>query len=222
MNVLIACEESQEVCKAFRAKGHRAFSCDIQECSGGHPEWHIYGDAIEAINLKGCCFLTQDGSTHTHTQWDILIAHPPCTYLSNVATRHFSLRCTPPDKVIKRWEERAKAAVFFMQFILADIPRIAVENPVGFMNTAYRKPDQTIHPFMFADSVEDKAQYAPHIVAHERPTEAKQRRTLWADVKRENQNMGRYIFSVCKSEKQNISRHSKSNGRAMGVRICQK
>lgn len=159
MNVLVACEESQEVCKAFRARGHEAYSCDIQECSGGHPEWHICGDAIEAINFKDCCFLTQDGSTHTHTHWDLLIAHPPCTYLSNVATRHFSLRCTPPDKVVKRWEERAKAAVFFMHFILADVPHIAVENPVGFMNTAYRKPDQTIHPYMFANSVEDKAQY---------------------------------------------------------------
>lgn len=159
MNVLIACEESQEVCKAFRAQGHRAFSCDIQECSGGHPEWHICGDALEAINPTHECFLTQDGHTHTHTAWDMLIAHPPCTYLSNVATRHFSLRCTPPEKVVKRWEDRAKAAVFFMQFILADIPLIAVENPVGFMNVAYRKPDQMIDPYMFADSVDDTAQY---------------------------------------------------------------
>lgn len=67
MNVLIACEESQEVCKAFRAKGHRAFSCDLQECSGGHPEWHIYGDALAAIDPMTTVFLTQDGSTHTHT-----------------------------------------------------------------------------------------------------------------------------------------------------------
>ena len=159
MNVLIACEESQEVCKAFRNLGHRAFSCDIQECSGGHPEWHVQGDCLPLLN-GNCTFRTAD--THTHTQfgpWDLLIGHPPCTYLSNVATRSFSLRCTPPEKVVWRWEQRAKAAVFFMQFILADCPRIAVENPIGFMSTAYRKPDQIIHPYMFADSEQDTEQY---------------------------------------------------------------
>ena len=88
-----------------------------------------------------------------------MIANPPCTFLSNVATRSFSLRVTPADKVVNRWEERAKAAVFFMRFALADCQRIAVENPVGFMNTAFRKPDQVIHPYMFADSVNDNEQY---------------------------------------------------------------
>lgn len=159
MNVLVACEESQAVCIAFRSRGHRAFSCDIQECSGGHPEWHIQGDVLPLIN-GNCSFVTAD--THTHTQvgpWDLLIAHPPCTFLSNVATRSFSLRVTPADKVVNRWEERAKAAVFFMRFALADCQRIAVENPVGFMNTAFRKPDQVIHPYMFADSVNDNEQY---------------------------------------------------------------
>ena len=157
MKVLVACEESQEVCKAFRALGHEAYSCDIQECSGGHPEWHIQGDAL--LSLKGGRLFTVDGQIHDIGKWDLLIAHPPCTYLSNVATRHFSLRCTSPEKVIWRWEERAKSAVFFMYFALAEISKIAVENPVGFMNTAYRKPDQIIHPYMFADSVEDKEQY---------------------------------------------------------------
>ena len=83
MNVLIACEESQTVCKAFRERGHRAFSCDIQECSGGHPEWHIRGDCVPLLN-GNCEFKTAD--THTHTQrgaWDLIIGHPPCTYLSN-------------------------------------------------------------------------------------------------------------------------------------------
>lgn len=159
MNVLIACEESQEVCKAYRAKGHRAFSCDLQECSGGHPEWHIMGDVLPLLN-GNCVFVTMDGKRHECVGcWDLLIAHPPCTYLSNVATRHFSLRCSPSEKVVARWEERAKAAVFFMQFALADCSRIAVENPVGFMNTAYRKPDQIIHPYMFADGTDDVEQY---------------------------------------------------------------
>lgn len=157
MKVLIACEESQTVCKAFRAKGHEAYSCDIIEPSGGHPEWHILGDALKVLN--GGTIITMDGRAHEIGKWDLMIAHPPCTYLSNVATRSFSLKCTPPEKVCARWAERAKAAVFFMHFVLADIPHIAVENPVGFMNTAYRKPDQIIHPYMFADSVNDTENY---------------------------------------------------------------
>ena len=155
--VLIACEESQTVCKAFRERGHEAYSCDIQEPSGGHPEWHIHGDAIAA--LEGGKIVTMDGVTHDIGKWDLLIAHPPCTYLSNVATRAFSLRCTPPEKVVERWEERAKAAVFFMYFALADIPRIAVENPVGFMNSAFRKPDMVIHPYQFAAGTDDTENY---------------------------------------------------------------
>lgn len=100
-----------------------------------------------------------DGVTHEVGKWELLIAHPPCTYLSNVATRSFGLKCTPPEKVCARWSERGKAAVFFVRFALADIPRIAVENPVGFINTAYRKPDQIIHPYMFAESVDDAENY---------------------------------------------------------------
>lgn len=80
MKVLIACEESQEECKAFRAKGHEAYSCDIQEPSGGHPEWHILGDALKA--LTGGQVVTMDGVTHDIGKWDLLIAHPPCTYLT--------------------------------------------------------------------------------------------------------------------------------------------
>ena len=110
MKVLVACEESQEVCKAFRALGHEAYSCDIQEPSGGHPEWHILGDALEAI--KGGTITTMDGEACDVGKWDLLIAHPPCTYLSNVATRSFSLRVTPTETVVARRRERSKAAVF--------------------------------------------------------------------------------------------------------------
>lgn len=157
MRVLVACEESQEVCKAFRALGHEAYSCDIQAPAGGHPEWHILGDALKAIN--GGFVTTMDGKMHRIGKWDLLIAHPPCTYLSNVATRQYSLKCNSPEKVVARWVERANAAVFFMQFILADVPRIAVENPVGFMNSSYRKADQIIHPYYFAESVTDDENY---------------------------------------------------------------
>lgn len=103
--------------------------------------------------------MTMDGVTHDVGKWDLLIAHPPCTYLSNAATRSFSLRVTPAEKVVARWAERVKAAIFFMQFMLADVPKIAVENPVGIMNTAYRKADQIIHPYYFAESKEDTENY---------------------------------------------------------------
>lgn len=157
MRVLVACEESQTVCKAFRARGHEAYSCDILEPSGGHPEWHILGDAVKAI--EGGQVTTMDGLVHDVGQWDMLIAHPPCTYLSNVATRQYSLKCNSPEKVVTRWVDRANAAVFFMRFTLADVPRIAVENPVGFMNSSYRKADQIIHPYYFAESVTDDENY---------------------------------------------------------------
>ena len=157
MKVLVACEESQTVCKAFRERGHEAYSCDIQEPSGGHLEWHILGDALKAI--QGGQIVTMDGKTHVIGKWDLLIAHPPCTKLSNVCTRGFSLKCTPAESVVERWKDRAYAAVFFMYFVLAPVDKICVENPVGFMNTAYRKADQIIDPYMFASSVDDTENY---------------------------------------------------------------
>lgn len=159
MKVLVACEESQTVCKAFRELGHEAYSCDIQECSGGHPEWHICDDALPYIN-GNCVFLTMDGTKHQiDGTWDLLIAHPPCTYLSGVTTRHLSLRCTPAEKVVERMWHLAESAVFFMRFALADCDKICVENPSGFMSRLWRKPDQTIHPYYFAKSPHDKDNY---------------------------------------------------------------
>lgn len=157
INVLVACEESQRVCMAFRERGFNAFSCDIQEPSGGHPEYHILGDALEAIEAGEVT--TMDGAAHYIGKWNLMIAHPPCTYLSNVATRSYSLRCTPAEKVCARLQERTKAAVFFMRFALAGIPHIAVENPVGIMNTAFRKPDQIIHPWQFSCGEQDNERY---------------------------------------------------------------
>lgn len=157
MRVLVACEESQEGCKAFRALGHEAYSCDIQAPSGGHPEWHILGDALKAI--EGGFVTTMDGQTHDVGKWDLLIAHPPCTYLSNVAGIHFSLKYRSSEYVVERWKNRGLSAVLFMKFLLANAERIAVENPVGFMNTAFRSADQTIHPYMFAESENDVENY---------------------------------------------------------------
>lgn len=141
MNVLIACEESQRVCTAFRERGHNAFSCDIQEPSGGHPEWHILGDALKAI--EGGQIVTMDGATHDVGRWDLLIAHPPCTYLSNAGNAH-------GNKPGRR-KKTERAAEFFMRFVNADVDKIAVENPVGWMNSHYRPADQTIHPYYFED-----------------------------------------------------------------------
>ena len=127
MKVLIACEESQAVCIEFRKKGHEAYSCDIQECSGGHPEWHICGDVIEQLD-KG---------------WDMMIAFPPCTHLAVSGAAWFEQ---------KRKDGRQQQGIdFFMQIVNAPIPKIAIENPIGIMSKIYRKPDQVIHPYYFGD-----------------------------------------------------------------------
>ncbi|MCI1958854.1 MAG: DNA cytosine methyltransferase [Clostridia bacterium] len=157
MKILVACEESQAVTIELRKLGHEAYSCDIEPCSGGHPEWHIQQDVLPLLNGK-CYFYTVDGTYHDTVakwRWDMIIAHPPCTYLSNAATRSYSLRVTPAEKVVSRWEERAKAAIFFMRFVGADCDKIAIENPVGFMNTAYRKPDCIIEPYFFSEKIGD-------------------------------------------------------------------
>lgn len=157
MKVLIACEESQRVCIEFRKLGHEAYSADIQEPSGGHPEWHILGDVL--IVLNGGEFATMDGAKHSVKKWDLIIAHPPCTYLSMVATRHHSLRFTPLEKINRRTMKRIEGMEFFMKFVNADCKHIAIENPVGIMNTAYRAPDQVITPYQFAESENDTENY---------------------------------------------------------------
>ena len=141
MNVLVACEESQTVCAAFRRGGHNAYSCDIQECSGGHQEWHILGDVLPLLNGR-CTFKTMDGTQHIMPgKWDLIIAHPPCTDLCVSGARWFTEK--------QRDMRQQKACVFFMYFALADCEHIAIENPVGIMSTVYRKPDQIIQPYEY-------------------------------------------------------------------------
>ena len=144
MNVLIACEESQRVCTAFREKGHRAFSCDILECSGGHPEWHIKGDVLPLLNGR-CEFTLQNGQTDRQTgRWDLIIAHPPCTDLCVSGARWFAEK----QKDLRQ----QKAVAFFMHFVLANCDRICIENPIGIMSNVYQKPSQIIQPWWFGDN----------------------------------------------------------------------
>lgn len=144
MNVLIACEESQRVCTAFREKGHRAFSCDILDCSGGHPEWHIKGDVLPLLNGH-CEFTLQNGQTDRQTdRWDLIIAHPPCTDLCVSGARWFAEK----QKDLRQ----QKAVAFFMHFVLANCDRICIENPIGIMSNVYQKPSQIIQPWWFGDN----------------------------------------------------------------------
>lgn len=135
MKVLVACEESQRVTIEFRQKGHEAYSCDIIPCSGGHPEWHLQQDVIPLLAKE----------------WDLIIAFPPCTYLSNAGIGWFN-EVKYGEKARQRKILREKALHFFMQFVFANSLRIAIENPPGYINSRWRKPDQIIQPYHFGDS----------------------------------------------------------------------
>lgn len=140
MKILIACEESQRVCTEFRKLGHEAYSCDIIDCSGGHPEWHIKEDVIPLITGK-TTFLTCDNMFHRVDKWDMMIAFPPCTDLCVSGAKWFK------DKQADGRQQRS--IDFFMYFAESDIHKIAIENPIGIMSTHYRKPDQIIQPYQF-------------------------------------------------------------------------
>ena len=157
MRVLVACEESQEVCKAFRTAGHEAYSCDLQDCTGGKPEWHIMGDCLPLLDGR-CSFFTQGGQwVNIPDKWDLIIAHPPCTFLTLTGNRWFNVE-QYGKKAEQRWKDRVEAAVFFMRFVSADCDRIAIENPIGIMGTAYRKADQIIQPWMFAEDESEQTE----------------------------------------------------------------
>lgn len=172
MKVLVACEESQEVCKAFRELGHEAYSCDLQECSGGHPEWHIQGDALSV--LKGdCTFYTAD--THTHTQagrWDLVIAHPPCTYLSNAGACRLYPHKGQLDK--DRYIKGLKGKEFFMAFWYYGYygcGKIVIENPVPSSVYELPKPTNCIQPYEFGEEYSKKTYLWEFGVPHLMPTE---------------------------------------------------
>ncbi len=147
MYVLVACEESQRVCKAFRDKGHIAFSCDIEEQSGGFPQWHIKQDVLPLLN-GFCTFTTEDGTIHSVNQkWDIIIGFPPCTYLTVAGAN----RLYPQKGVLnpERYEKGVEAADFFKAILNADCEKIVVENPTPMKVFELPKYNQVIEPFMF-------------------------------------------------------------------------
>ena len=147
MKILIACEESQTVCIEMRRLGHEAFSCDLQECSGGHPEWHIQGDVLSLLT-GDCSFATMDGISHKISgKWDMIIAHPPCTYLSNAGACRLYPRKGQLD--IARYNKGLEAKEFFLNFLSADCERIAVENPVHCRVFKMPLYTQEIQPYQF-------------------------------------------------------------------------
>ena len=155
MLVLIGCEESQEVCKAFRQRGHEAYSCDLLPCSGGHPEWHFQMDVFEAI--AGGMLVTQSCQLVEIKKWDIGIFFPDCTYLT--CSAEWAYKGGPYHQKVKpgtlvgkeRIEARKAASEFFMALYNCNIPKVAIENPVGVMSSIFRKPNQVIHPYNFGN-----------------------------------------------------------------------
>lgn len=154
MKVLVACEESQAVCKAFRELGHEAYSCDIIECSGGHPEWHIQGDVLNILNPRigyeslepEIIFYTMTGIPCRIDKWDMIIAFPPCTYLSNAGARHLWKGGVLNEE---RYAKGLEGKKFFMEFYNADCPKIAIENPTPSKIYELPKHSQVIQPYQF-------------------------------------------------------------------------
>ena len=154
LKLLVCCEESQRVCSAFRQRGWEAYSCDIEPCSGGHPEWHIQQDVLPLIN-GDCEFKTVDGEHHiVKGEWDLLICHPPCTYLTLAGNKWFKPEFK--DRFPDRIKQRQEAIEFFMKFANAKCKHIAIENPVGVMSSQWRKPNQYIEPYYFGDAEKKK------------------------------------------------------------------
>lgn len=146
MRVLVACEESQAVSTELRKLGHEAYSCDIIACSGGHPEWHIVQDALPLLN-GNCSFITQDGQIHKiDGKWDMLIAFPPCTYLTNASAVRMRVN---GEIVPERYAKAMEAKEFFLSFWNADCPKIAIENPTPLKLVELPPYSQAIQPWQF-------------------------------------------------------------------------
>jgi hypothetical protein len=148
--ILVACEESQAVTIEFRKLGFEAYSCDLLPCSGGHPEWHIQSDVLNVIKIMPGSYVLTNSNNKVYGDWDLMIGHPECTRLTVTANKWYKPEYA--DRFPTIHEDREKAIDFFMKLINADIPHIAIENPIGIMSTRYRKPDQIIQPYHFGDT----------------------------------------------------------------------
>jgi hypothetical protein len=159
LNILVACEESQAVTKQFRLLGHNAYSCDLLPCSGNHPEWHFNMDVFKVIKNKGG-ILQNGNKVKINGDWDLMVAHPPCTYLAVSGARWFynpndshlpMNERTPHPKYPNRKKDQEDAIDFFIKLMNVPIKHIAIENPIGVISSVYEKPSQIVHPYMFGD-----------------------------------------------------------------------
>ena len=184
MKILVACEESQAVTKELRKLGHEAYSCDLLPCSGGHPEWHLQQDVIPLLKEK----------------WDMIIAFPPCTHLAVSGARHFEQ---------KRKDGRQQQGIdFFMKFVNADCPRIAIENPIGIMSSIYRKPDQIIQPWMFGDKYTKSTCLWLKGLPKLKPTNIVEKGEFfeWVDKKGRKKRQAKWFFDALKNAKNSEER----------------
>jgi site-specific DNA-cytosine methylase len=203
MKVLVACEESQAVCKAFREKGHEAYSCDIMECSGGHPEWHIQGDVLNVLNPTeliginefGIVFETMDGLIHDVEKWDLIIAHPPCTYFS-MAGSNWLFRGGKIDE--ERYKKGLEMKELFLSILNADCSKICVENPVVMKIWELPKHSQEIQPYQFGHPFSKKTRLWLKGLEKLKPTDIVEPVAKWVScgnrTNREAQNK-----AVCKA-----------------------
>ena len=222
MKVLVACEESQRVCTAVRERGHDAFSCDIVNCSGGHPEWHIKGDVLEVLNpvleyahdnvYEVISFRTMDGKKHNlFGKWDLIIAHPPCTYFST-AGANWLFRGGKLDEA--RYKEGLKMKELFMSIYNADCPKIAIENPVVMKIWELPKHTQEIQPYQFGHPFSKKTRLWLKGLEELKPTHVVEPIAKWMSCgnrsNREAQNK-----AVCKAHSNKRSKTFEGVAKAM-------
>lgn len=195
MKVLVACEESQAVTIELRKLGHETYSCDILDCSGGHPEWHIKQDVLPLLN-GNCYFMTMNDEQHIlYGKWDMIIAHPPCTHLSSSGQWAYS-----KGKDINLKYQGIK---FFMEFVNADCEKIAIENPIGVMSKEYRKPNQIIQPYWFGDKAQKSTCLWLKNLPNLKPTNMVEKGEFfeWIDKKGNKKRQAKYDMEILKKAK---------------------
>ena len=176
MKILVACEESQRVCKAFREKGHEAYSCDIEPCSGGHPEWHVMGDVLPLLN-GNCEIETMDGKKHRiEGQWDMILAFPPCTKTSNAGARHL---WKGGRLNVKRYYEGLCGKALFQAIWAADCEKVVIENPVPSRIYEYPAPSQTIQPYEYGHPYSKRTLLWERGVEQLKPTKIVEAKASW-------------------------------------------